>query len=83
MTRKNGNTIRWGILGCGNVTEVKSGPAYQQVEGFQITAVMRRDLEKAKDYAMRVNPKLKFFEVSATSGQGMDQWIEWLQEQTQ
>jgi len=53
MTRKNGNTIRWGILGCGNVTEVKSGPAYQQVEGFQITAVMRRDLEKAKDYAQR------------------------------
>jgi hydrogenase nickel incorporation protein HypB len=41
------------------------------------------DLEKAKDYAMRVNPKLKFFEVSATSGQGMDQWIDWLKAQTQ
>lgn len=53
MTKKNVNTIRWGIIGCGNVTEVKSGPAYQKVEGFQITAVMRRDLEKAKDYAMR------------------------------
>mgnify|MGYP001818503240 FL=1 len=53
MTGKNVNTIRWGIIGCGNVTEVKSGPAYQQVEGFQITAVMRRDLEKARDYAHR------------------------------
>jgi hydrogenase nickel incorporation protein HypB len=41
------------------------------------------DLGKAKDYAMRVNPKLKFFEVSATSGEGMDQWIDWLMAQTQ
>ena len=40
------------------------------------------DLEKAKDYAMRVNPKLKFFELSATSGEGMDKWIEWLLAQT-
>ena len=45
--------IRWGILGCGNVTEVKSGPAYQKVDGFEITAVMRRNLAKAKDYASR------------------------------
>jgi len=45
--------IRWGILGCGNVTEVKSGPAYQKVKGFEITAVMRRDSAKAKDYANR------------------------------
>ena len=40
--------IRWGIIGCGNVTEVKSGPAYQKTEGFEIIAVMRRDAEKAK-----------------------------------
>ncbi len=45
--------IRWGIIGCGNVTEVKSGPAYQQTEGFQLTAVMRRNESKAKDYAQR------------------------------
>lgn len=45
--------IRWGIIGCGDVTEIKSGPAYQQVEGFEIKAVMRRDLAKAKDYAQR------------------------------
>ena len=50
---KGSNAIRWGIIGCGNVTEVKSGPAYQQVEGFQVKAVMRRDLEKARDYAKR------------------------------
>ena len=45
--------IRWGILGCGNVTEIKSGPAYQKTEGFQVVAVMRRDADKAADYAKR------------------------------
>ena len=44
---------RWGIIGCGNVTEVKSGPAYQQTDGFELSAVMRRDYAKANDYAKR------------------------------
>ncbi|WP_308409642.1 Gfo/Idh/MocA family oxidoreductase [Salimicrobium jeotgali] len=46
-------TIRWGIIGCGTVTEHKSGPAFQQVEQSSLTPVMRRDGEKAKDYAER------------------------------
>lgn len=50
---KNTKKIRWGILGCGAVTEVKSGPAYQNTEGFEVVAVMRRDKEKAADYAKR------------------------------
>jgi predicted dehydrogenase len=33
--------INWGIIGCGNVTEVKSGPAYKNTEGFDIEAVMK------------------------------------------
>jgi predicted dehydrogenase len=45
--------IRWGIVGCGDVTEVKSGPAYQKTDGFKIEAVMRRDADKAADYARR------------------------------
>ncbi|WP_342748670.1 Gfo/Idh/MocA family oxidoreductase [Flavobacterium faecale] len=45
--------IRWGIIGCGNVTEVKSGPAYQKTPGFELLAVMRRDGAKAADYAHR------------------------------
>jgi 1,5-anhydro-D-fructose reductase (1,5-anhydro-D-mannitol-forming) len=45
--------IRWGILGCGNVTELKSGPAYQKTDGFEVVAVMRRDVVKAADYAKR------------------------------
>jgi len=45
--------IRWGIIGCGAVTEVKSGPPYQQTPGFSLAGVMRRDLDKAKDFAAR------------------------------
>ena len=46
-------TIRWGIIGCGNVTEVKSGPALQQARGSKLVAVMRRNGELAADYARR------------------------------
>ena len=55
MQTNNTKIIRWGILGCGNVTEIKSGPAYQKTVGFKIEAVMRRDAEKAADYAKRHN----------------------------
>lgn len=47
------NTIRWGIIGCGDVTELKSGPAFNLVEGSTIIAVMRRTSAKAADYASR------------------------------
>jgi Predicted dehydrogenases and related proteins len=45
--------VRWGILGCGDVTEVKSGPALQKCTGSRLVAVMRRDAAKAADYARR------------------------------
>ena len=45
--------IRWGIIGCGAVTEVKSGPAFQKIDGFALEAVMRRDAVKCADYARR------------------------------
>lgn len=47
------NQINWGILGCGDVTEIKSGPAFNKVPNSSIKAVMRRNAEKAKDYALR------------------------------
>lgn len=47
------NTIRWGIIGCGDVTENKSGPGFQKARGSQLVAVMRRNGEKAADYARR------------------------------
>ena len=52
ITAEN-KVIRWGIIGCGAVTEVKSGPAYQKTVGFELAAVMRRDLKLAKSYAQR------------------------------
>lgn len=45
--------IRWGIIGCGDVTEVKSGPALQKAEGSELMAVMRRSADRAADYARR------------------------------
>jgi predicted dehydrogenase len=45
--------VRWGIIGCGDVTEVKSGPGFQKADGSTLTAVMRRDRAKAEDYARR------------------------------
>jgi predicted dehydrogenase len=46
-------TINWGIIGCGDVTELKSGPAFNKVPNSNLVAVMRRDAVKAKDYARR------------------------------
>jgi len=47
--------INWGIIGCGNVTEVKSGPAFNKVDHSRLVAVMRRDAAKTEDYAQRHN----------------------------
>lgn len=46
-------TIRWGIIGCGDVTEVKSGPGFQKAEHSALVAVMRRTGSLAADYARR------------------------------
>ncbi|WP_347568893.1 Gfo/Idh/MocA family oxidoreductase [Evansella sp. AB-P1] len=46
-------SIQWGIIGCGDVTEVKSGPAFQKIEHSKLVAVMRRNGDLAKDYAIR------------------------------
>jgi predicted dehydrogenase len=45
--------IRWGILGCGDVCEVKSGPGFQNADGSALTMVMRRTPLMAEDFATR------------------------------
>jgi predicted dehydrogenase len=51
--------INWGIIGCGNVTEVKSGPAFNKVPGSRLLGVTRRNRALAEDYAKRHNvPKV-------------------------
>ncbi len=48
-------TIRWGMIGAGDVTEVKSGPAFYKARNSALVAVMRRNGDLAKDYAERHN----------------------------
>ena len=45
--------VNWGIIGCGDVCEVKSGPAFNKVANSKLVAVMRRTPDKAKDFAQR------------------------------
>jgi len=58
-------TIHWGIIGCGKVTEVKSGPAFRLAENSELVAVMRRNGELAKDYAIRHKVKYWYDDAEA------------------
>jgi len=49
----NSNIVNWGIIGCGDVAEVKSGPAFQKVKNSALVSVMRRNEIKVKDFAKR------------------------------
>lgn len=53
MSKIKETEVRWGILGVGNVCEVKSAPAMNLVPNSKIAAVMRRSEEKVKEYAAR------------------------------
>ena len=44
-------TVRWGIIGCGDVTEVKSGPALCKAGHSQVIAVMLGDSQRVADFA--------------------------------
>ena len=50
-------TIRWGIVGLGDVTQVKSGPPFWKCQGSELAAVMRRTPGKAAEFAARVPTK--------------------------
>lgn len=56
--------IKWGIIGCGDVTEMKSGPAFNKVDNSSLVAVMRRDREKAADYARRHGVSKWFYDAN-------------------
>ena len=53
MEQKIKNDICWGIIGVGDVCETKSGPPLIQVPNSSVKAVMRRNADKAKDFAKR------------------------------
>jgi hypothetical protein len=52
------STISWGIVGLGDVTQIKSGPPFWKCDGSELVAVMRRTPGKAKEFAAKV-PKSK------------------------
>lgn len=56
--------IKWGIIGCGDVAEVKSGPAFQKASQSELVAVMRRNGDKARDFARRHNVKFWYDDAS-------------------
>ena len=45
--------VKWGFIGCGEVTEKKSGPAFSMIKNSEVVAVMSRSAEKAESYARR------------------------------
>jgi 1,5-anhydro-D-fructose reductase (1,5-anhydro-D-mannitol-forming) len=51
--KKITGTVNWGIIGCGDVCEVKSGPAFNKIPESKLVAVMRRNEARAKDFARR------------------------------
>ncbi|MDH3247303.1 MAG: Gfo/Idh/MocA family oxidoreductase [Saprospiraceae bacterium] len=53
MKKVQGDTVRWGIIGVGDVCEIKSAPAMQKIDRSSVVAVMRRNALKAEDYARR------------------------------
>ena len=58
-------TVNWGIVGCGNVCERKSGPAMYKTPHSALAAVMRRDAEKAADFARRHNVPKSYTDAAA------------------
>jgi hydrogenase nickel incorporation protein HypB len=43
---------------------------------------LRCDIEEIKEAARSINPDLIIFEISAYTGQGLDDWYNWIREQT-
>lgn len=62
------DVIRWGIIGCGDVAEHKSGPPLYQTPGSELIAVMRRDEEKAANFSRRHGAKRWYSDVEALLG---------------
>jgi len=43
--------IQWGMIGCGNVTEKKSAPSFNKIQGSRLVAVGNRTPERAQEYS--------------------------------
>lgn len=61
-------TVQWGMIGAGAVTEVKSGPAFYKLPHSKLVAVMARTEKRVKDYAQRHRVPAYYTDVSALIG---------------
>ena len=52
-TERRMDDVVWGIIGCGDVCERKSGPPLYQLPHSRLEGVTRRDLDAARDFAAR------------------------------
>lgn len=48
------------------------------INKIDLLPYLQTDIQKIKENALKINPNLVFFEVSATTGEGMQKWYEWL-----
>ena len=62
--------IRWGMVGCGDVTEVKSGPGFYKAENSMLYGVTNRTYEKAVDYAARHGVKHVYHDIDEMIADG-------------
>ena len=67
-------SIRWGIVGLGDVTQIKSGPPFWKCEGSELAAVMRRTPGKASEFAARV-PTTKGSESGCVGYDNLDDFL--------
>lgn len=52
------------------------------INKIDLLPYVKFDVQKTKEYARRVNPRLNFLEISATTGEGMAKWYRWLKAET-
>lgn len=55
-----------------------AGSAVCVINKIDLLPYVDCDLDRLKNNALKVNPNLRFFELSATRGQGMEQWCDYL-----
>lgn len=57
--------INWGIIGAGDVAEVKSGPAFNNISCSRLLAIARRNAKKAEDFAARHKVPMWYTDIDA------------------
>ena len=52
------------------------------INKIDVMNVFDFDLEKCKEYVWRLNPNMKVIPICAKTGEGVQEWADWLREQT-